>query len=173
MQEVNQGAAPGGAKKSPTMLIIILLVVVVLVLAAVITYPKVKDSWDKKKADKETVYNAVFLTNGQVYFGKMENPKKKYVKLSEVYYLQLNQQETQQVQPADGDTQTQEEQASGEAATDQQPEFSLVKLGQELHGPENAMIINQEQVLFYEQLKTDSNVVKAIKEDKDKEEEDK
>ncbi len=170
---MNQGASPQ-KKKSPAMLIIILLVVVVIALAGVMTYPKVKKSMDTKKAEKETVYHAVFLSNGQVYFGQMYNLKDEYVKLSQVYYLQLNQQQTQQVQPAEGDTQTQDEQASGEAAADgTQPEFSLVKLGQELHGPEDAMVINKEHILFYEILKADSNVVKAIKEEKDKEEEDK
>ncbi|MBU1177625.1 hypothetical protein KJ903_00225 [Patescibacteria group bacterium] len=172
MQEVNQSANTGKAK-NPTVLIIILLVVVVLVLGAVIAYPKVKDSMDKKKSEKETVYHAVFLTNGQVYFGKMDDAKSKYVNLSQVYYLQLNQQQTQQVQPAEGDTQTKEGEEGGQAAATtetEQPEFTLVKLGQELHGPEDEMVINQEQVLFYEKLKSDSNVVKAIKENKEKEE---
>lgn len=167
MQEVNQEAGGNKIAKNPTKLIVILLVAVVVVLVGVIAYPKAKSAMDKKKSDKEAAYHAVFLSNGQVYFGEMSDPKAKYVKLSQVYYLQLNQQESQQVQPAEGDTQSSE----GESAEGTQPEFSLVKLGQELHGPEDAMVINKEHVLFYEKLKDDSNVVKAIKENKAKEEE--
>ena len=160
---MNQGATPQKKKSPAMMIVVIVLVIAVLALAGAMLYPKVKKSMDKKEAEKEDIYHAVFLSNGQVYFGKMYNSKDEYMKLSEVYYLQLNQQQTQQVQPAEGDTQSQDSSES------KNPEFSLVKLGQELHGPENAMVINKDQVLFYEQLKTDSNVVKAIKEDKDKE----
>lgn len=167
MQEVNQGAGSPKAAKSPTKLIVVLMVAVIVVLVGVIAYPKAKDAMDKKKADKETVYHAVFLSNGQVYFGKLDNPDARYVKLSQVYYLQLNQEQGQQVQPAEGDTQSEQKTA------DQKPEFSLVKLGQELHGPEDQMVINKEHILFYEILKGDSNVVKAIKENKEKEEKDK
>ena len=41
--------------------------------------------------------------------------------------------------------------------------FSLVKLGNELHGPEDKMSINLSQVLFTEDLKDDSKVVEAIR----------
>lgn len=41
--------------------------------------------------------------------------------------------------------------------------FSLVKLGNELHGPEDKMSINLSQVLFVEDLKVDSKVVEAIR----------
>ncbi|MBU2575853.1 hypothetical protein KKF64_02080, partial [Patescibacteria group bacterium] len=47
-------------------------------------------------------------------------------------------------------------------ATDQQGELSLVKLGNELHGPTDSMFINRDHVLFVEDLKDDSNVVQAI-----------
>jgi hypothetical protein len=38
----------------------------------------------------------------------------------------------------------------------------LVKLGNELHGPVDEMHISKAQILFYEDLKTDGQVVKAI-----------
>ena len=41
--------------------------------------------------------------------------------------------------------------------------LSLVKLGNELHGPEDAMYINMDHVLFTEELKEDSRVVDAVK----------
>lgn len=92
-------------------------------------------------------YQAVFLVNGQVYFGKLSNAGGQFMTLSDVYYLQVNQQ----IQPAEED-----------AA--QAPDISLVKLGGELHGPTDEMQINRDQVLLIEDLKTSSNVVRAIEE---------
>jgi hypothetical protein len=90
-------------------------------------------------------YQAVFLTNGQVYFGKVSHVDSSYVKLTDIYYLQVQQQ----VQPKDN-------------SSSQQPQVSLAKLGGELHGPEDVMYISRQQVLFWENLKNDGKVVKAI-----------
>lgn len=90
-------------------------------------------------------YQALFLTNGQVYFGKLSNLNHKYVTISNIYYLQV-QQNLQ-----DG--------KSSDAAASQ---VSLAKLGSELHGPEDRMYIDSTQVLFWENLKSDSKVVQAI-----------
>jgi hypothetical protein len=102
-------------------------------------------------------YSAVFLTNGQVYFGKITARTSNEIDLTDIYYLQVNQQ----VQP---------DQSSAKATPtpSSQPEVSLVKLGNELHGPNDKMRINLQQVLFTESLKTDSKVVKAIQADKSK-----
>jgi len=165
MEEMNQETPRGGSTK----LVVVILVVVVLVLAGVLLYPMVKKKMDTKKAEKENVYHAVFLSNGQVYFGQITGKDKKgdYVVLTDVYYLQLKQQQAQQqVQPAEGSEQ------QTQTTEDKTPEFTLIKLGQELHGPEDKMTINSEQVLFYETLKSDSNVMKAIKDNKEKEEKD-
>ena len=93
-------------------------------------------------------WQAVFLTNGQVYFGKVAKEGSQKVVLQDIYYLQV----TQPLQTS-GDQQAQ-------AAA--QNELSLVKLGNELHGPEDQMRINADQVLFIEDLKSDSRVVEAI-----------
>jgi len=93
-------------------------------------------------------YQAVFLANGQVYFGKLKHVNGNYVQLSDIYYLQVQQS----VQP-------------DAAKTDQnkQPQVSLAKLGNELHGPEDSMYISRDQVLFWENLKEDGKVTQAIK----------
>ncbi len=91
-------------------------------------------------------FQAVFLTNGQVYFGQLSNVDSSYVKLKSIYYLQVQQT----VQPKD----------STSAANNQQ--VSLAKLGGELHGPEDTMYISRAQVLFWENLKGDGKVAKAI-----------
>jgi hypothetical protein len=93
-------------------------------------------------------YQAVFLTNGQVYFGKVDNGSTDPVVLRNVYYLQV----TQQLQP----------EPNPSVSPNAVPQISLVKLGNELHGPKDEMRITRSQVLFIEDLKDDSQVVKAI-----------
>ncbi len=87
---------------------------------------------------------AVFLTNGQVYFGHLTNANSQYPVLKDIYYLQVQQS----LQPAKDQN--------------QQPQVSLVKLGNELHGPQDEMRINRDQILFYEDMKDDSKVNQAI-----------
>jgi hypothetical protein len=103
----------------------------------------IKDS-DENVSD----FSAVFLTNGQVYFGKVYSDANAEVDLREIYYLQVSQQDLQ------NGTKT--------ATPTPSPDISLVKLGNELHGPNDRMRINRDQVLFIESLKNDSQVVKAI-----------
>ena len=104
-------------------------------------------------------YQAVFLTNGQVYFGKLSKPSSDYVNLEDIYYLQV-QQTTEQP--------SSEKPAVQPSSEDQQSQVSLTKLGKELHGPEDKMYISRDQVLFWENLKSDSTVSKAIKESQSK-----
>ena len=96
-------------------------------------------------AVKGKQFQAVFLTNGQVYFGKLTKTDSSYVVLKNIYYLQVQQS----VQPAD-------------KASNTSPQVSLAKLGGELHGPEDVMYISRSQVLFWENLKGDGKVAKAI-----------
>jgi len=97
------------------------------------------------KTDK---IQAVFLNGGQVYFGKITSLNPNYLSMSNIYYLRVNQQ----VQPNQQNTQVNPN------------DISLVKLGCELHGPEDSMVINREQVIFWENLKTDGQVAKAVDE---------
>lgn len=93
---------------------------------------------------KSSQYQALFLTNGQVYFGKLEQADEDTIKISDIYYLQVQQE----VQPKEG--------------AEQEGETQLVKLGEELHGPEDEMYIDRSQVLFWENLKQGSKVTSAI-----------
>lgn len=92
-------------------------------------------------------YQAVFLSNGQVYFGKLQNSTGEYLKLIDVFYLQTT-----------AETTTQNPQTTSNANNN----VELVKLGSEIHGPEDQMLINQSQVLFYENLKPDGRVSQSI-----------
>lgn len=93
-------------------------------------------------------HQAVFLSNGQVYFGRVSNLNQDYVKLTDIYYLILKRP-------------LQEQTPSGPAPSPT-PEYTLIKLGNELHGPKDEMIINRQHVLFIEDLKNDSRVSQAI-----------
>jgi hypothetical protein len=99
-----------------------------------------QNSVDKSKEQ------AIFLTNGQVYFGKVKTVNKDYIDLRGIYYLNVNQQ----VQP------------NQSSSSNSNQSVTLVKLGCELHGPTDQMIINRSQVTFWENLKTDGQVTKAI-----------
>ncbi|MDB5187324.1 MAG: hypothetical protein JWM07_796, partial [Candidatus Saccharibacteria bacterium] len=77
---------------------------------------------------------------------KLQSTKGDYLTLTNIYYLQVQQT----VQPADAN------------AAVNQGETQLVKLGNELHGPQDSMRISDKQVLFWENLKADSKVSQAI-----------
>lgn len=99
---------------------------------------------------KKDKYQAVFLTNGQVYFGKLQDEGGDYVKLTDIYYLQAKDQT---IQPKDS-----------KDTSANQPDLTLIKLGKELHAPADEMNISRQQVLFWEDIENDGKVMQAIKE---------
>ena len=93
-------------------------------------------------------YQAVFLNGGitsgsvlySTYFGRLTTLNNKYLILNDVYYLTADQQ-TQGGTP------------------------QLTKLGcQQLHSPDDQMVVNRSQLAFWENIKDDGKVVAAIKE---------
>jgi hypothetical protein len=92
-----------------------------------------------------TTYQAVFLANGQVYFGKLSNADGLWLTLEDIYYLQTT--------PSPSEIQSNQQPSSN---------INLVKLGGELHGPTDKMRVNRTSVLFVEDLRSDSGVVLAI-----------
>lgn len=118
------------------------LVVVAVVMSGLFLTKFLKyDSYDKRDFIDQAVYQAVFLTNDQIYFGRLKNISNDYLILSDVYYIKVN------------------EGGAGQ----------LLKLGSlEPHGPRDQMVINQDQILFWENLKADSPVIKTIQNMKQK-----
>ncbi len=127
-------------------LIRVLMFVFIFVVLVTIGFYGYKKLSSKPSIEPDTYY-AVFLTNGQVYFGKPESMTRDELVLIDVYYLQLS-----------GD-------ATAVATADplSEPKFALVKLGKEIHGPVDTLYINRDNVLFYEQLRKDSQVVTSIR----------
>ncbi len=143
-------------------IILAVVVVVIAVLAVIFRGQLFGKSSSNGAAMTSTMgtasgYQAVFLSNGQVYFGKISSTANDFITLKDIYYLQVVQQPPLQGTP-------QGTQADAQA----QQSISLVKLGEELHGPVDEMHINRTQVLFYEDLKTEGQVVKAIQDYKTK-----
>jgi hypothetical protein len=93
-------------------------------------------------------YQAVFFTNGQVYFGKLHTFSGESMKLNNIFYIQASQTSANP-------------QKTSEAQTNN---LQLIKLGSEIHGPQDEMILAKNQVLFYENLKSDSKVSQLIDE---------
>ena len=87
-----------------------------------------------------TPYQAVALMNGQMFFGKLDDSSSAYVTLRDVFYIQGRQ---------NPDT---------KAVTS-----VLIKRGGEAHAPDR-MLINRQQVLLIEPVKTDSHIAKLIAE---------
>lgn len=116
------------------------LLVVALLWYMVIGGPASEDRFvDKSKMQ------AVFLNGGQVYFGRINDLNGTYMRVSDIYYLRVNQQ----VQP-------------NQQGNQNSNDISLVKLGCELHGPQDSMLINRDMVIFWENLKDDGQVAKAV-----------
>lgn len=95
----------------------------------------------------QSTWQAVFLSNSTVYFGQVASYRGQWLEMHDIYYLQR----AQTPQPSGG-----VEDQPGEG------KLVLIKLGNELHGPQDSMRINREHVVFIEDLKPDSQVVKAI-----------
>jgi small nuclear ribonucleoprotein (snRNP)-like protein len=86
----------------------------------------------------ETPYQAVLLSNGSVYFGRLQGYGGHDPVLTDVYYIVSQQNpETKQVQN------------------------SLVKRGKELHEPDR-MYLNPNQILFVEPVGPNSKVAQLI-----------
>ena len=147
----SEPAAKGGKKAhgvAPSWLAIlnavVLVGIVLLLIASIFTFTQIgKNTRVESKYVDTSLYQAVFLNNGQVYFGNVTALNSQYVTLESVYYL------------------TQATNAQGQASSD----YTLVKLGcQQIHYPKDQMLINRDQVTFWENLSDDGKVVKSIQE---------
>jgi hypothetical protein len=133
--------------------LIALIVIIVIVAAGVYVFKNYSTGSGRSAGDivMKTDWQAVFLDNGQVYFGKIQRVTENNIVLSDIYYLQVTSQQNSLAQPPD--VQTQPEQR-----------LTLIKLGNEIHGPRDEMTINRDHVVLVEDLKADSRVVTAINE---------
>jgi len=133
----------------------ILLPLIVLVIGAYWFYQSTNQS-PKAFGFSKDAFHAVFMSNGQVYFGKISRINDQFATVDQVYYLRKFDTPLQPI-------------ADNERATiddKNKPDLQIVKLGGEIHGPQNRMTINRQHILFIEELKADSRVVQTIEKEK-------
>jgi hypothetical protein len=138
-------------KKSKLKLILAGIAAIVVIILALTGWMLLKGGTNTSDGIDSGKYQAVFFTNGQVYFGKLHSFNDQYMKLTDIYYLQ-----SQQAADSDKDSKNPQQ-----TSTDQS-NVQLIKLGDEIHGPEDNMIISKDQMLFYENLKSDGKVAQSI-----------
>lgn len=104
-------------------------------------------SWKNRYVPKvdPDVYQAVFFEGGQSYFGHLKNVGTRHPYLEDIYYIKSQT-------PAVEETAEQQ--------------FQLIKRGGEIHGPEDVLHLNWENVIFWENLRPDSKVVQGIAREK-------
>ncbi|QQS21710.1 hypothetical protein IPM09_04300 [Candidatus Saccharibacteria bacterium] len=88
-------------------------------------------------------YQVIYLTNGQAYFGKLQNTRGEYLVVSSPYTAQT---------PA--------QQASNK---DTEQTTTLLRVRDQLYGPEDTMAIKSSQVVFWQNLRDDSKISQALK----------
>ncbi len=146
---VNLSNSGGKKKKGLFFGTLLILVPVAILLGAVILLMGLSNH-KVPSSVKKNQYQAVFLSGGQAYFGKITEISGDYMVLQDIYYLRADSAP----QPDTKDT------------SSAQPQITLQKLGGELHAPESEMHIRTDQVLFWENIKDNGKVVDAIKREK-------
>jgi hypothetical protein len=119
------------------LLVLIVLIVLVLIVRTQLFRSGIASLFVPSAAEviDHSAYQAVFLSNGATYFGKLQSQGDEWFLLSDVFYLSASDQ-----------TGTQ-----------------LIKRGTEAQGPKEPMIIPKDQILFIENLRDDGDIVTLIK----------
>jgi len=120
------------------LLVLIVLIVLVLIVRTQLFRAGVASLFAPSAAEviDRSAYQAVFLTNGSTYFGKLEPQGDQWFLLSDVFYLSVGSDETSP---------------------------QLIKRGSEAQGPKEPMIVAGDQILFIENLRDDSDIVTLIR----------
>src|SRR2546430_14046839 len=119
------------------LLVLIALILVVLVVRTQLFRAGISTLFAPSAAEviDHSAYQAVFLTNGSTYFGKLQDQGSDWFLLTDVFYL----------------------------STSDQSGTQLIKRGNEPQGPREPMIIPRDQILFIENLRDDGDIVTLIK----------
>ena len=99
--------------------------------------------WDLTIPSFRAPYQAVFLANGQTFFGRYYERLGPFVKIEDAYYIQ-------QIKDPDPNKPAQ---------------TRIVRRGNELHGPQSRMLIPRTTVLFVEDLSDASPIAQFIRQD--------
>jgi len=128
--------------KDKSLLITVLIAALVAIVASAVTVYFSQRAFNR--VELTTPYQAVLMTGGAAYFGKLEGLGTPYPVLKEVYYVQTRQNpETKQTSN------------------------TLVQRSREMHGPDR-MIINANDIVFIEPVNPNSRLAQLIAEAKTK-----
>lgn len=147
IQKINRGAKRRDIDYTRYIWIFLLAVIVVASLSFFLN--RKKDDNIPKETEQAVVeqWYSVKLVNGEIYYGEIGDTKADPVVIKNVYYdydlLNKKEETTEGEKPAAGG-------------------LRLVKRGKESYGPDGTMSIVRGQVLFFEPLKEESKVLKAI-----------
>lgn len=91
-------------------------------------------------------YQVVYLVNGQAYFGKLQNTSGDFLVLKSPYIAQSVESVGEDTSKTAGSTQT-----------------TILKVTDQVYGPDDSIAIKSSQVAFWQNLRDDSKVTQAIK----------
>ena len=118
-------------KSKDALMSIVGILIIVILIMYIFEYFSLKNTVDSN------TYQAVFLDNGQIYFGHLGKINSKFPVLSDTHYVQID---------------------------DTTSRGTLVKLGSvETHAPYDKMMLNKEHILFWENLRPDSPFMDSLK----------
>jgi hypothetical protein len=123
-------------RKSRNWLLVLLLIIVVTGFASFI--------YNKRKIGVSNgTRQIVFLTNGQIYFGNLLTSQGDFVTLRDVYYPQA----VDSLRPDPSGL---------------KKKITLQRLDEEIYAPDGNLNINKSQILYYENMRSDSKINDAI-----------
>lgn len=138
-------AKKSGQKLSRKWLPIILASAFLVLLAVVAIFAVSQPKTNGPSGINTDAYQAVFLTDDQVYFGKLSVLSDDRYRLVDVFTIQASTEEGTQ-----------------EAIEEASQTTRLFEVINAVYGPEDEMIISADQVLFFQNLREDSTVSRLI-----------
>lgn len=123
----------------------VVAVVVIIIVVVALCLPR--NSSQTLATIDSSKYQAVTLTNGDIYFGKLQVLSDQYMKMSDIYYLKPQTDSTAENKDAQG-------------AVSQN--FNLTKFTDVAFSPEDVMTIPKTQILHFENMQPDGKVAGLI-----------
>lgn len=131
-------SVPKSAIRTALIAIGVIVVLAVLIFLGTTVVKSFSSSSFPSRVDGKT-YQAVFLSNGQIFFGKLTSGNDTYFELRHVYLLQ-----------------------SAVTSRGRPGAQQLIKLTKEIHGPQDLMMIDRSQILYIENLDPRGQAAKLI-----------
>lgn len=132
----------------------LLLSIAILSVAVLLGVVFSKDARKEEDRVDSSKYQIVVIQSQPqqlIYYGKITNISKDYLALGDIFYVTPTQLQTEK---------------EGQAAANSN--LTLVRQGCELYGPGGEMVIRRDSVVFWQNIKADGKVGKAIAEHKQK-----